>query len=125
MVLMLGVPCSELFIGIFILKMYSFLYANSNEFQTKILHLLRFYIILPPKIFRLKKNRSFLLLLWAEIFLRKFTKFIHKRAILCAPIVPPVYALKYNPAPPLPTHLSHTLEYTSIALSRMGGGKCR
>ena len=34
-----------------------------------------------------KKNRSFLRLLWAEIFPRQFTKFWHKRAILCAPTV--------------------------------------
>ena len=37
-----------------------------------------------------KKNRSFLRLLWAQIFLRQFIKFWHKCAILCAPTVPPI-----------------------------------
>ena len=34
-----------------------------------------------------KKNRSFLRLLWAEIFLQQFCKFLHTWAVFCAPTV--------------------------------------
>ncbi len=81
---------SKLFIAIFTLKMYNFLYANSNGVQTEIFWLFTFVKILihsPAQDLSNKKNRSFLRLLWAQIFLPQFIKFWHKRAILCAPTV--------------------------------------
>jgi hypothetical protein len=63
----------KLFIGIFTFKMYSFLYANSNGFQTKIFQVFTFVKILnhsPAQELSNKKSRSFLRLLWAEAFLR-------------------------------------------------------
>ncbi len=68
-----------------------FLHCNSNGVQTKIFLLFTFVKILnhsPAQDLSNKKNRSFLRLLWAQIFLRQFIKFWHKRAILCAPTVP-------------------------------------
>jgi hypothetical protein len=82
---------SKLFIAIVTLKMYSFFISQfkwiSNKKILNCLLLLRFKIIYKSKIFRIKKNRSFLRLLWAQIFLRQFIKFWHKCAILCAPTV--------------------------------------
>ncbi len=74
-----------------------FLYANSSGFQSNFFYLFTFVKILTQshaQDFSNKKNRSFLRLLWAQIFLRQFTKFWHKRAILCAPTV--VYAIQYQ-----------------------------
>ncbi len=75
---------SKLFIAIVNLKMYNFLYGNSNGVQTKIFYLFTFVKILnhsPAQDLSNKKNRSSLRLLWAQIFLRQFIKFWHKRAI--------------------------------------------
>ncbi len=81
----------KLFVGILPLKSKFFLYANSNSFYAIIfkvfLHLLKFLIHSPAENLSNKKTRSFLRLLWAEIFPRQFTKFWHKRAIFCAPTV--------------------------------------
>ncbi len=52
------------------------------------------------------KNRSFLRFLWAQIFLRQFIKFWHKRAILCAPTV-------------IPWHL-HSTEFVFFKTHLMG-----
>ncbi len=70
------------------------------EFKLKYFNcllLLRFQIILLSKFFRIKKNRSFLRLLWAQIFLRQFIRFWHKRAILCAPTVLCLKSVIANP----------------------------
>ncbi len=80
-----------------------FLYANSNGFTfVKILNQS------PAQDLSNKKNRSFLRLLWAQIFLRQCIKFWHKRAILCAPTVsvmrsPPYCASMFLKRRPKPT----------------------
>jgi hypothetical protein len=56
-----------------------YLGANSYAFHTKyfklFLHLLEFFYHSPAQDLSNNKKRSFLRLLWAEIFLRQFTKF--------------------------------------------------
>ncbi len=47
----------------------------TNILKYHIFKLVKFSIIYKSKFFRIKKNRSFLGLLWADIFLRQFIKF--------------------------------------------------
>ncbi len=75
---------SKLFIAIFTLKMFFYI-PIQMDFKQKFFKLFTFVKILnhlQVQDLSNKKNRSFLRLLWAQIFLRQFIKFWHKCSCL-------------------------------------------